>query len=228
MSRNPIPDPLSATADPVVLVESLELASAPSARLSFAVGRRQVFFLVGPSESGKSALIDLLSFHGLPARGRVEVLGVDTAKVAPAERPSLRRRVGLVFQDQRLAPELDVFENVALAARAAERRPRDFAEAVSELLVWVGLGGRGPDPISRLSEGERRRLCIARALVNRPDLLLVDEPTDGLGDRAAGSVLRLIAEVNAAGTPVVFATRDGDLARTSGGVVHDMAMREFS
>ena len=140
----------------------------------------------------------------------------------------MRRRVGVVFQDQRLLTDLDVFENVELAARAAERRSRDYAEDVSQLLVWVGLAGRGSVAVSHLTEGERRRLCIARALVNRPDLLLVDEPTAGLSEKASGAVLRLIAEVNAAGTPVVFATKDEDLARTSGGLVHRLTEREFS
>ncbi len=187
-----------------------------------------MFFLVGPPGCGKSTVIDLLSCHGLPARGRIEVLGVDPARLAPADRPGLRRRIGVVFQDQRLLADLDVFENVALAARAAERRPRDYAGSVSELLMWVGLGGRGAESIASLTEGERRRLCIARSLVNRPDLLLVDEPTAGLGERAAGAVLRLIAEANAAGTPVVFATRDRDLAEDSGGVVHDLSARQTS
>ena len=90
------------------------------------------------------------------------------------------------------------------------------------------MAGRGGDAVSSLAAAERRRLCIARALVNSPDLLLVDEPTGGLADKAAASVLRLIAEANAAGTPVVFATRDRELAEASGGVVYDFPAREVS
>jgi cell division transport system ATP-binding protein len=199
-------------------------ARAP--RLTFVVGAKSLFFLVGPAGSGKTTILDLLSFHGPPPRGSVEVFGVDPARLDPIERPRMRRRVGLMFQDQRLLPDLDVFANVALAARVARRRLRDYAPEIGELLIWVGLGGRGSDPISRLTEGEKRRLCLARALINRPDLLLADDPTSGLGEKAERAILRLIAEVNAAGTPVVFATRDRALAEGVGGMIYDVPTRE--
>ena len=228
MSRNRVTATIAALDDVVIVVDELELSSTPAAKLSFAVGAKSVFFLVGPAGSGKTELVDLLSLHGSPRRGRLDIFGIDTARLAPADRPGVRRRVGMVFQDLRLLDDLDVSENVALPARAVERRPRDYADEVAELLNWVGLKGREADPVSDLTDGERRRLCIARALINRPDLLLVDEPTAGLKDKAAGAVLRLIAEANAAGTPVVFATRDGDLARSSGGVVYDMPTEALS
>ncbi len=228
MSRNHVTVTQFAIDDAVVVVDGLELSPTSPAKLSFTVAAKAVFFLVGPSGSGKTALLDLMSFQGLPFRGRIEVLGVDPARLAPGDRPSLRRRIGVVFQNLRLLDELDAFENLALAARAVERRPRDYADEIHELLNWVGLGTRRAVPVSSLSEDERRRLCVGRALVNRPDLLLVDEPTGRLSEKAAGTVLRLIAEANGAGTPVIFATRDGDLARSSGGVVYDMPVREFS
>ena len=201
-------------------------ARAP--KVTFTVGATSLLFLVGPAGAGKSTVLDLLGFHALPARGRVEVFGVDPVRLAPSDRPRMRRRVGLLFQDQRLLPDLDVFANVALAARVARRRAQDYARDVSELLVWVGLGGCGSDPVSRLTDGEKRRLCLARALINRPELLLADDPTSGLGDKAERVILRLIAEVHAAGTPVVFATRDRGLAEGAGGELYDMPIRELA
>ena len=156
------------------------------------------------------------------------MFGCDPARLAPSERPRMRRRVGLLFQDQRLLADLDVFANVALAARLARRKARDYAPKVGELLMWVGLGGRGTEVISRLTEGERRRLCLARALINRPQLLLADEPTAGLSDKAERAILRLMAEVNQAGTPVIVATRNGSLAASAGGELYDMPAREAS
>ena len=230
MSRNLAPVTDSALHDDVARVEDVDLSPLDSPvrgpRVTFAVGATSLLFLVGPAGSGKSTILDLLSFQALPTRGRVEVVGVDPARLAPSERPRMRGRVGLLFQDRRLLPDLDAFANVALAARVAGRSARDYATELSELLTWVGLGGRGSDPISRLTEGEKRRLCLARALINRPRLLLADDPTLGLGDKAERAFLRLITEVNAAGTPIVFATRDRAVAEGAGGVLYDMPTRE--
>ena len=138
----------------------------------------------------------------------------------------MRRRVGLVFQEERLLPELNVFDNVALAAVAADRRCRDYADDIDQLLAWVGLIKKRKDLVPNLTAGERRRLCVARALVNRPEVLLVDEPTGGLSDRASKAVLRLIAEVGAAGSAIVFATRNTELAQTPGAIIYQLPAPE--
>jgi cell division transport system ATP-binding protein len=222
MSRNLAPLAHPASDDLVARVEEVDISPARGSRVTFSVGATSLLFVVGPAGSGKSTILDLLSFQTLPSRGRVEVFGFDSARIAPLERPRMRRRVGLLFQDQRLLHDLDVFANVALAARLARRKARDYAPEVDELLMWVGLGGRGTDPISRLTEAERRRLCLARALINRPELLLADEPTAGLGEKAERAILRLIAEVNQAGTPVIVATRDRSLAVRAGSAIYEM------
>ena len=232
MSRNLAPRAHPASDGVVARLEAVELSPPDShgraPRVTFAVGATSLLFVVGPAGSGKTTVIDLLSFQALPSRGRVDVFGSDPARLAPSERPRMRRRVGLLFQDQRLLADLDVFGNVALAARLARRKARDYAPKVGELLMWVGLAGRGTDAISRLTDGEKRRLCLARALINRPEILLADEPTAGLGDKAERAILRLIGEVNAAGTPVVVATRDRSLAASAGGDLYDIPAREAS
>ena len=230
MSRNlgPLDDPASkvivARVENVGLSATGLLASVP--KVNFAVAATSLTFLVGPAGTGKSAILDLLTVQALPLRGRVELFGVDTAKLALRERPRVRRRIGRLFQAQRLVPDLDVFANVALAARVVRRRARDYGPDVEQLLMWVGLGGRGSEAVSKfLTESERRRLCLARALINRPELLLADEPTSGLGDKAERAFLRLVAEAHSAGTPVIFATRNRSLATDVGGNIYDLPVR---
>lgn len=223
MSRNPTLEAHAATCDPLIIAEDLEVrppaADGRRSRLSFTLSKGATLFLVGPKGSGKSAALDLLSFHGAPARGRLELLGDDPTRLSPRDRPRMRRRVGFVFQDQRLFSDLDVFGNVAIAGRAADRRREDCIEEANQLLTWVGLGGRGKDRITQLDDAERSRLCLARALINSPEILLVDEPTAGLDDKASRSLVRLIAAVGGAGTAVVFATRNPNLIQIAGAAV---------
>ena len=230
MSRIPLVETIASGSARIVSAEHSEVftttSTTPVPRLMLAIDEGAAVFLVGPAGAGKSAILDMLSFHRVPTRGRLEILGVDPAQVAPKDRPLMRRRVGLVFQDERLVPELNVFDNVALAAVAADRRFRDYADDIDQLLTWVSLIKKRKVLIPNLTAGERRRLCIARALVNRPEVLLVDEPTDGLSDNATTGVLRLISEVGAAGSAVVFATRNADLAVTPGAVVYQLPAPE--
>ncbi len=212
------------TSDPIARFEGVELlardaSSAPSPRFSFVLAPGSFTFLVGPQGAGKTRVIDLLSFAARPARGLVEVFGQEVGRVPPLARPAQRRRIGILFQDQRLLAEFSAFDNIALAARLVGRAPRDYEARIGELAAWVGLAGRiGEDP-RHLSESERRRLCLARALINSPELLLLDEPAAGLSDRSAERLLRLVADVNSAGATVVVATRDETLATQSGAAV---------
>ena len=227
MSRMTPPDMRSTAGAPVIVAEGLGSPASPSSArspgLTFTAHHGDMLFIVGPGGSGKSAVFDVLSFHNAPVRGRLEMFGVDPARVPPKDRPTMRRRVGLVFQDQRLLPTLDVFGNVAIAARAADRRRRDYSDNVSQILAWVGLGGKETDSIQRLTEPERCRLCLARALINQPDVLLIDELTKCLSDDAAFSLLRLVSKVAVAGTAVVFLTRDAKLAEASGSATHHLS-----
>jgi cell division transport system ATP-binding protein len=146
----------------------------------------------------------------------VSVFGHDLARLARAERPLLRRRIGMVFQDFRLIDHLSVFDNAALAPRVSGRRPADYRADVAELLGWVGLGGRMSAKPALLSAGEKQRLALARAVVNRPDLILADEPTGNLDGAIALRILRLFSELNKFGATILIASHDEELVARSG------------
>jgi cell division transport system ATP-binding protein len=136
--------------------------------------------------------------------------------VALADRPFLRRRIGVVFQEFRLLDHLTAFDNVALPLRIEGGRPESYRADVAELLAWVGLKNRMHALPPTLSGGEKQRLAIARAVVNRPDILLADEPTGNVDDAHALRILKLFVELNRLGTTVLIASHDEDLVARSG------------
>ena len=148
-----------------------------------------------------------------PTRGQIDVLGQDISRVTPAKRAQLRRRIGIVFQDFRLLDHLTTWENVAMPLRVTGKRISDYKEDVTDLLQWVGLGDRMHSYPSVLSGGEKQRAAIARAVINKPELLLADEPTGNVDPQMARRLLRLFIELNRLGTSVVIATHDHQLMR---------------
>jgi len=173
-------------------------------------------FLTGPSGAGKSTLLKLIYLAERPSRGHIEMFGRDVEAVAPADRPFLRRRIGVVFQEFRLLDHLSAFDNVALPLRIAGDRPEKYRADVAELLTWVGLKSRMHALPPTLSGGEKQRLAIARAVVARPDILLADEPTGNVDDAHALRILKLFVELNRLGTTVLIASHDEDLVARSG------------
>ncbi len=164
-------------------------------------------FLLGPSGAGKSSLLRLLSLALRPSRGLITLFGHDIATTARVDLPSLRRRIGIVFQDFRLLDHLSVRENVSLPLRIAGGRRRN-GENVTDLLDWVGLGDRIDDPPSTLSGGEQQRVAICRAVVTQPSLLIADEPTGNVDDSIGFRLMHLFEELNKTGTTVVVATHN--------------------
>jgi len=138
------------------------------------------------------------------------------AKLERRELPIMRRRIGVVLQDKRLLEHLNAFDNVALPLRLSGRKPADYAADVAELLGWVGLGEKMDSYPPALSGGEQQRLAIARAVVNRPELLLADEPTGDVDHEMAIRILRLFVELNRLGTTVLIASHDETLVSRSG------------
>ena len=176
--------------------------------LSFHIPARSFQFLTGPSGAGKTSLIRLLFLSLRPTRGLIRVFGRDTATVSKSELPTLRRRIGVVFQDFRLLDHLTTYENVALPLRVLGRDESDYRHDVHELLRWVGLGERLDAFPPVLSGGEKQRVAIARALITQPEILLADEPTGNVDPPLARRLLRLFIELNRLGTAVVIATHD--------------------
>lgn len=205
---------------PVARFEGVSIGKGDETRsprgLSFALAPGSFHALTGVAGSGKTAILQIIGLLDRPARGRVQIFGRDVTSLSRAEGTSLRRRIGTTGPDAPLLDHLSVFDNAALAPRVVGRRLDAYEAEIVEILRWVGLGRRIDDRPATLSVGERRCLEIARAVANRPELILADEPTGGLDAVSTRRVLRLLAGVAAAGTTVLMATRDEDLAATSG------------
>jgi cell division transport system ATP-binding protein len=184
--------------------------------VSFTVHKGEFVFLTGPSGSGKSTLLKLLSFAERPTAGEVLVSGFRSGTVRDRDIPQLRRRLGIVFQDFRLLADRTVEANVAFALEVTGASSAGIAPRVARLLAQVGLASRGPAMPHELSGGEQQRVAIARALANDPVVLLADEPTGNLDERATRGILQLLREVNAQGTAVLMATHDLSLIMRSG------------
>ena len=189
--------------------------------VSLDVARGDSLAIVGPSGCGKSTLLNLIGGIDRPTSGTVTIDGerIDRMRDADATRFRLRR-IGFVFQRFYLMPALTAIENVELPLAEA-RVPRAVRSArASELLAYVGLGGRQDHRPAQLSGGEQQRVAIARALANRPQLLLADEPTGELDATTGAEMIDLLRRVNADGTTVIVVTHDEDLARAAKRVVH--------
>jgi cell division transport system ATP-binding protein len=164
--------------------------------------------LVGPSGSGKSTLIRLLLREEALTKGKIWVAGKDITAIPEWKVPYLRRSVGTVFQDFKLLPRKTVGENVAFALEVLGRPPQVVRTQVAQVMELVGLSGKADRYPLQLSGGEQQRVSIARAFVNRPPILLADEPTGNLDPATSVGIMRLLDRINRAGTTVVMATHD--------------------
>jgi cell division transport system ATP-binding protein len=176
--------------------------------LNFDIEPHSFQFLTGPSGAGKSSLLRLLFLSLRPTRGLIHLFGHDIATLTRDQLSTLRRRIGIVFQDFRLLDHMSTYENVALPLRILGREEASYRHEVAELLSWVGLGERMWSLPPVLSGGEKQRAAIARAVIARPQLLLADEPTGNVDPSLGERLLRLFIELNKSGTSVVIATHD--------------------
>jgi len=181
------------------------------ADLSLEVPKGQFVFLVGASGSGKSTFLRLVLKEERATRGVVRVAGKDVAKLSSWKVPHLRRTIGVVFQDFRLLPNKTAFENVAFALQVIGKPRHAIAHTVPEVLDLVGLKGKERRFPHELSGGEQQRVAIARAFVNRPAILLADEPTGNLDPTTSVGIMRLLDRINRTGTTIVMATHDDDI-----------------
>jgi cell division transport system ATP-binding protein len=176
--------------------------------VSVDVGKGEFVFIVGPSGSGKSTFIRLLLKEEEPTRGNIFVAGKNIAKLSPWKVPYLRRNIGTVFQDFKLLSERTVFENVAFALEVIGKQRHVIDKRVPEILNLVGLGGKLSNYPDELSGGEQQRVSVARAFVNRPLILLADEPTGNLDPTTSVEIMKLLDRINRTGTTVIMATHD--------------------
>ena len=175
------------------------------------IAKGEFVFLVGPSGSGKSTFLRMVLKEEKATRGVVRVAGKDVAKLSSWKVPHLRRTIGVVFQDFRLLPNKTVFENVAFALQVIGKPRHAISHTVPEVLDMVGLDGKEKRFPHELSGGEQQRVAIARAFVNRPAILLADEPTGNLDPTTSLGIMRLLDRINRTGTTVVMATHDDEI-----------------
>ena len=168
-------------------------------------------FLTGASGAGKSSFLRLVYGAEKPSSGKIFLFGHDLAHASRSELPALRRQIGVVFQDFRLIPHMTAFENAALPLRLAGADEKYIQRHTRELLEWVGVGPRMNALPAELSGGEQQRIAIARAVVNKPKLLLADEPAGNVDDENAFKLFLLFDELHRAGTAVIVATHQQNM-----------------
>jgi cell division transport system ATP-binding protein len=183
--------------------------------VTFRVAKGEFVFLTGASGAGKTTLLKLLYMDERPTTGEVRISGYSSHEIKRREIPKLRRRLGIVFQDFRLLEDLTAEQNVAFALEVTGTPHANISGRVARALMQVGLTSKATASPNELSGGEQQRVAFARALVNDPFVLIADEPTGNLDERATHGIFQLLRDINASGTAVLMATHDLDLVRSS-------------
>lgn len=180
-------------------------------RVSLHVEPKEFVILIGKSGAGKSTLLKLLTREERQTSGKIIVGGIDYDKLRDRDIPLLRRRIGVVFQDFRLLPNKNVFENIAFALEIVGHSNSEINHTVPRVLDIVGLKGKDRRMPDELSGGERQRVSIARAVVRQPKILIADEPTGNLDPKHAWDVIRVLEKINHYGTTVLLTTHNQDI-----------------
>ena len=179
--------------------------------LSFRVEDGEFIFLIGASGAGKTSIIKMLLREIKPSSGGIIVDNVNIVKLRNRKIPELRKTMGVVFQDFRLLEGKTVFDNIKYPLQILGVSKKEITRRVNEILELVGLSDRASSFPNQLSGGEQQRVCIARALVNRPKYLIADEPTGNLDPNTSEDIMKLLLDVNAKGTTVIVSTHDKDI-----------------
>ncbi|QFQ92226.1 cell division ATP-binding protein FtsE [Lacticaseibacillus manihotivorans] len=176
--------------------------------LNLTVDPGEFVYVIGPSGAGKSTFIKMLYHELTPSEGDIVINNYDFKTMKPSEVPYMRRLIGIVFQDFKLLPRLTVYENVAYAMQVIETPDKDIRPRVLEVLKLVGLEQKLRRFPSELSGGEQQRVSIARAIVNKPQVVIADEPTGNLDPETAEGIMEILEKVHANGTTVIMATHN--------------------
>ncbi len=201
--------------EPIVEMKNLAIAygkNSPVLKdINFSIRKGSIHFLTGKSGAGKTSLLSMLYLAQKPTQGTLKVFGNNVSLTSRDTLTSLRRRIGVVFQDFRLLEHLSVFDNVALPLRIRGMKEKEISQRVIELLSWVELSHNMYVKSSEISGGEKQRVAIARAVINRPELLLADETTGNVDSEIAIKLMKLFSELNRRGTTVIISTHSNEL-----------------
>lgn len=180
-------------------------------RVSLSVAPKEFVIVVGQSGAGKTTLLRLLTREERPTSGKIVVGGIDYDKLNDKDIPNLRRKIGVVFQDFKLLPNKNVYENVAFALEIVGASNHDIKKTIPKVLSIVNLSGKEKSMPYQLSGGERQRVAIARAIVRQPRILIADEPTGNLDPKHAWEVIKVLEKINRFGTTVLLTTHNVDI-----------------
>lgn len=204
--------------------------------VSVRIDSNEFVYLVGPSGAGKSTFMKLIYREEVPTKGQISVSGFNIGKLRARKIPYVRRNIGVIFQDFRLLPQLNVFENVAFAMEVIEAPRRIIKKRTMEVLELVGLQHKHASLPSQLSGGEQQRVSIARAIVNNPSVIVADEPTGNLDPDTSIGIMNLLEEINYRGSTIVMATHNKEIVNSNrkrviaiehGVIVRDEARGEY-
>ncbi len=182
--------------------------------LTVKIKQGEFVYVVGPSGAGKSTFIKMMYREEKPTTGSINVNGLVIETLAERDVPYFRRQLGVIFQDFKLLPKSTVYENVAFALEVIEEEREVIRERVMEVLNLVGLEERADSVPSELSGGEQQRIAIARAIVNRPKVVIADEPTGNLDIDTAMDIMSIFKRINERGTTIIMATHNADIVNT--------------
>lgn len=178
------------------------------------IGRGEFVYVVGPSGAGKSTFIKMMYREEAPTKGDIFINGINLATLRNKRVPYLRRQIGVVFQDFKLLPKLNVYENVAFALEVIEESPKQIRKKVNDVLALVGLTQKARMFPNELSGGEQQRVSIARSIVNVPKVVIADEPTGNLDPDTSWEIMKIFEQINARGTTIVMATHNKEIVNT--------------